>query len=174
MGLYLEEPPLPEVAAPDFDQSREMLARYIEWVGYLLATMLENAGAREEDDIPYFEPRLSELYAEALYEFLDQEHIQRVARQFREPRFPAGLRQRMFVHGLMGRQLDAKMRFTHFYVLDLRKAARKQAREVLSRMLATVNSLLKSALAAVPGGAAIDEMKQLVENWRFLEDTLDS
>ncbi|MBI1403162.1 MAG: hypothetical protein GC147_08115 [Porphyrobacter sp.] len=173
MAIDLESPPMPETPNPDFDQSRMALARYIEWVGYLLARMYEYREEREEDDIPYFEPALTELYAAAFLEFLDQGHVQRVAAHFREPEDREQLERMMFLHGLTGRQVYAKMAFSDYYTLGLRSAARKRARAFLSRLLATVNSLLKSALMAVPGGAAIDEIKQLVENMRFLEDSLD-
>ncbi len=173
MPMMLEQSPLPETREPDFAQSRQALALYVEWVGYLLRALARYGDAREEDDIPYFEQELVGLYAGALAEFLDQGHIGRVAGMFREPQDPERLMRLMFDHGLTGRQLYAKMAVTNFYTLGLGQVARRRARAFLSRLLATVNSLLKSALMVVPGGAAIDELKELAENMRFVEDGLD-
>ena len=173
MGLQLREPPMPEMPAPDFFQSRMALAAYIEWVGYLLDMMREYRDWQEDDGIRYFEPELTGPFADAHEEFREQGHIERVAALFADPEDAEILAASMLLHGLTGRQLFAKMNATRFYTAGLRTAARKRARAILSRLLATVNSLLKSALAAVPGGAAIDEMKQVVENMRFVEDDLD-
>lgn len=170
MGISLAEPPLPENPDADFDESREVLARYVEWVGYFLMMMVEYRNAAEEDGIPYFEPKLTDPLVDAWLEFRDQGHIERVAALLRDPADLEALQRALLDNGLTGRQLTMKTTATHYYSTGLAGFWNRRARAVLSRLLATVNSLLKSIMKAVPGGAAIDEFKQIVENIRFIED----
>lgn len=170
MPMDLPQAPQLKTRDPGFNESREALARYIEWVGEFLMRIAEYRNQVENDKIPYFEPDLTEGYYDAWNEFDAQDHIGRVSGYLRGEENLDRLEMGLYDHGLMGRQLAFKMGLTAFYTAGLRNAFGKRARAMLSQLLATINSLLKSILNVVPGGGAIEEIKQGIENIRFIED----
>ncbi len=173
MALEFRLSPMPVVNAPDFDQSREVLALFIEWVGYFLRQMDEYRDYREPDDVPYFDPELTGRYHAAWEEFSGQGHIEHVAGYLRDPDDIEALRSALFEHGLVGVQLSSKLAISNYYTGLMRGVINRRARGLLSRLLATIDSILKSILGALPGGGAIEELKEMLENIRFVEDDAD-
>lgn len=129
------------------EQEREYLTRFLDEVEHLMAEIVEQ---RER----FFRAELRELIQRAWDE------VRPRFGKLRDALSSGVFDDRLDEVGLRGAQLELKMRGFGLALEEFRRSGRLG---LLKKLLDWINTILKSLVAAIPGGEPIVELKEILE-----------
>lgn len=160
MSLQVNEIPIPE---PNLSPEKavDYLVEFLRWTSHFFDRVAEHATSDDEFRImlaPHFPklvlPALRELRA---FEAFERCEYHMAAERNRESYIDSTI----IPHGLSGAQLNLKY-YNVKYWLD--RFLIEKIEKLFKAFLSALNSLLKSMLSEAPGGGAIIEFKEMIEN----------
>lgn len=138
------------------DEAREYLVAFVDWLQEFFHQVV-----RFSDEIdgktgaPLFEEQIRFL-PDVLDEMDSDEHFIRLRELVQLMENTSILE-----HGLYGLQLKWKLSNINF---SLRRFMEQRTAALFDRLLSSIDALLDSILAAVPGGSAVKELKEAIRN----------
>ena len=147
---------VPQEAVPA-EKAGPYLKDFVLWLREFLGQIAENHHEVDESTGRLiFEESQIIFLVDALRELDERGHFENVIALIDRAKGPD-----LSAHGLEGVQLNWKLSNINFW---LDRFLGKRTAELLERLLASVDALLKSLLGAVGAGEALEELKEAVRN----------
>ena len=146
----------PETGKTSPEEARPYLRGFVEWLEDFLMQLQENLDEVDQYGNPLFEREQIGFMSEALTEIRHDKHFEHLQASVAEADIGA-----LWRHGLYGSQLRWKLFNINF---SFRRFIEGHSAELLDRLLSSIDALLESLLGAVPGGSAIKELKEAIQN----------
>lgn len=157
MAFQLLLAPQPETNNTSPEDARHYLGEFVGWLQDFFIQIGQNTN--EIDQVTgntLFEMEQIAFFPEALSEVQRDQHFNRLQNLVAEASVGA-----ISQHGLYGAQLRWKLSNINFHFV---RFIEQRSASLLDRLLSSIDTLLDSLLDAVPGGSAVKELKEAVQD----------